>query len=317
MDDFRSLRHFIEVARQGSFTVAAAKLALSTPALSKSIAGLEKRMGLRLFVRTTRSVHLSGEGQVLFDRLSPSFESIEMILNEVGATSRKLTGLVRVSTVTAFGKHCIVPLLPEFFALHPGIEIAMSFHDGARGLTRQSYDVRINWGEEREQNKVAQVIGTMSLILIGSPDYLARYGTPLTPEDLTQHQCIAVAPPGGSRYHWRFAKRNVRKHSTKAEHVEFMPKGNFMVMDELDAVVDAALVGLGLTVVSADLVLEHLRNGSLIRLLPNYEISGSDPVQVEIIMQYPARNQISPKVEVLVNFLLDKLRRRSPQTTDD
>src|SRR5271154_4429053 len=171
MDDFRRLRHFIEVARQASFTIAARKLALSTPALSKSIAGLEEKMGMTLFIRTTRTLRLSGEGQVLFERLSPLFESIESTVNQVGADSHEPVGRVTLSTVTAFGKHCVLPLLPEFFARHPGIELAMSLHDGARGLSRQHFDIRINWGERREQGKVAQILSTMPLTLVASPAY--------------------------------------------------------------------------------------------------------------------------------------------------
>jgi DNA-binding transcriptional LysR family regulator len=312
MDDLRSLRHFIEIARHGSFTAAAGKLALTTPGLSRSIAALEKRLGMRLFVRTTRSLHLTAEGQALFERLAPSFESIETTLNQVGVASHEPVGLVRVSTVTAFGKHCIVPLLPEFFALHPGIDLAISFHDGARGLTRQSYDVRINWGEEREKNKVAQVLSTMPLILVGSPGYFAQRGVPRTPDDLARHECISTALANGTRSRWMFVKRNARKRGGAARRIEFVPRGRLIVMDELDAVGNAAMAGLGLTLSAAENIFDELRDGTLVRVMADYDIYGNDPVQEEIIIQYPARKYLSPKVRVLVDFLLERLRGRNP-----
>jgi DNA-binding transcriptional LysR family regulator len=312
MDDLRSLRHFVEIARQGSFTAAAGKLALTVPGLSRSIAGLEKRLGMRLFVRTTRNLHLTAEGQALFDRIAPAFSSIEASISQSGSTSQAPTGLVRMSTVTAFGKHCVVPLLPEFFARHPGIELAMSFHDGARGLTRQSHDVRINWGERQEQGKVAQLLCTMPLILVASPDYLARRGTPQKPEDLADHECIATALANGTRAHWVFIKRSQRKRRGAAKQIEFIPRGRLVVMDELDAVGNAAIAGLGITMSAAENVLGELHDGSLVRVLPAYETYSHDASHAEIIIQYPSPREISPKVRVLVDFLLERLRGRNP-----
>ena len=309
MDDLRSLRHFVEIARHGSFTAAAGKLALTVPGLSRSIAGLEKRLGMRLFVRTTRNLHLTAEGQSLFDRIAPAFARIEESVSRSGSASQTPTGLVRMSTVTAFGKHCVVPLLPEFFARHPGIELAISFHDGARGLTRQSHDVRINWGERQEQGKVTQLLCTMPLILVASPDYLARHGTPQKPEDLADHECIATALANGTRAHWVFMKR---KRRGKAQRIEFIPRGRLIVMDELDAVANAAISGLGITLSAAENVLGELHDRSLVRIMPDYEAFSHNPVQAEIIIQYPSPREISPKVRVLVDFLLERLRGRNP-----
>jgi DNA-binding transcriptional LysR family regulator len=305
MDDLRSLRQFVEIARQGSFTAAAARLGLTTAALSKSIGGLEKRFGMRLLVRTTRSLHLSDAGRVLFERLAPSFETIEATVDQVGASSHEPVGAVRLSTVTAFGKCCVLPLLPEFFARHPGIMLTISFHDGGRGLTRQAFDVRINWGEQREQDKVAQLLCTMPLILVASPAYIARHGVPRTPADMVNHECISVMLANGTRARWTFVKRGAGK---RGKRFELTPKGRLVVMDELDAVIDAAQLGLGITVSSAENVMHALHDGSLVRLLPDYDIPGNDPIQAEIIIQYSARKYLPLKVKVLVDFLLERLR---------
>jgi DNA-binding transcriptional LysR family regulator len=308
MDDLRSVRHFIEVATAGSFTAAADRLSLTTSALSKSIAGLEQKLALRLFVRTTRAVHLTADGQALFERLAPSLEHIAATLNDVGASSLAPSGLVRLSTVTAYGKHSVLPVLPEFFARYPGIELAISFHDGGRGMSRQAFDVRINWGEEQETDKVAQVLCRMPLVLVASPDYLARRGVPKTPQDLAQHECIMITLPNRAHGRWTFVKRASGDRPSRAKPVKINPKGRLLVVDELDAVVTAARLGLGLVISWSEIVQDALDDGALVRLLADYDISGHDQVNSEIIMQYPASKYLQPRVRVVVDFLSEKLR---------
>jgi DNA-binding transcriptional LysR family regulator len=307
MDDLRSLRHFVEVARHMRFSEAAAKLSLTNAALSKSIARLEKSLGMRLCTRTTRALHLTSEGQLLFDRLSPSFENIDDTLHEVASIGSEPIGLVSLSTTTGFGKYSVLPLLPEFFAHYPGIDLAISFHESGRGLTRQAFDVRINWGEKPEKDKVAQLLCRLPLILIGSADYLARRGVPKTPEDLTRHECITAMLPNGSRACWVFVKRNARKGS-RTPRIKFAPQGRVIVMDEVEAVAHAVRVGLGVAMMSLDVAGDGLRDGSLLRLLPDYEVHSDDVPAPEVFIQYPRRKHLPLRVRVLVDFLMERLR---------
>lgn len=305
MDEIRGLRHFIDIATLGSFTGAAERLGLSTSALSKSVAGLEKQLSLRLFVRTTRAVHLTPEGQALFEQLAPAIAHISATLREVGENSTAPTGLVRLSTVTSYGKTSVLPLLPELFERYPGLRLAVSFHDGGRGRSRQAHDVRINWGEERETDKVAQVLCKLGLVLVASPAYLARHGTPTTPAQLTEHECISVALPNRTHVRWIFARRGA---GAAAERFSFEPCGRLQVLDELDAVVCAARHGLGVTVSWAGNVQDGLRDGTLVRLLEDYDILGPDQIHSEIVMQYPASKYLRPRVRVVVDFLAQRLR---------
>ena len=246
----------------------------------------------------------------MLKKVSSAFEVIEQAYDDVGHVGRKPAGLVRLSSVTAYGKHCVLPLLPRFFARYPHIDLLVSLHDGGRGLSRQGFDIRINWGEDAEQDKVAQILCQMPLVLVASPDYLARRGVLKKPEDLRSHDCINVALAHGSRAHWTFIPRN--RSRREESRINIVPKGRLVIMDELDAVTDAAEAGLGLTVASAETVLAPLREGRLVRVLEEYRVVGQGAKHDQVIMQYPGRRDLSPKVRVLVDFLLDELKDRDP-----
>jgi DNA-binding transcriptional LysR family regulator len=310
MQELRTLWYFVQVAKAGTFSAAAETLSVSTAAVSKNIARLEQRMNVRLFVRTSRTLHLTGEGRALLEKVSGAFRTIEDSYREVREISTEPAGVVRLSTVTAYGKHCVLPLLSRFFERYSKIELVMSFHDGGRGLTRQAFDVRINWGEDREQGRVSQTLCQMPLILVASPSYLSRRGTPRKPEDLTTHDCINVALPNGSRAHWTFIPRTGTRRERKP--ITVSPKGPVLVMDELDAVADAAEAGLGLTVSSAENVLSAVREGRLVRVLEDYTVLGEREMHSEVIIQYARKKMLPLKVRVLVDFLLQELKGRDP-----
>jgi DNA-binding transcriptional LysR family regulator len=308
--ELHGLWHFVQAARSGSLTQAAVRLGISTAALSKSISRLEKNTNTRLFVRTARHLQLTGEGADLLARVSSAFDTIQDSVDRVHSGRNSLSGVVRLSTVTAYGKHCLVPVLSKFLDSYPTVDVLISFHDGTRELTRQAYDIRINWGEEREQDKVSQTICQMPLVLVASPEYLAKHGTPAHPDDLKHHDCINVILADGSHAHWSFlssagARRN-------RQRITITPKGRVTVRDELDAVADAAVAGLGITVSSVENVLGELRDGSLVRLLPNYQIEGQNELGTNIIMQYPRKELLSPRARALVDFILQNLKGRNP-----
>jgi DNA-binding transcriptional LysR family regulator len=304
MDDLHKLWGFVQVAQAGTFSAAAERVGLSASALGKSVSRLEQSMGLRLFTRTTRSLHLTSEGQLLFDRMNRSFGDIEETLNLLRHAGDAPMGVVRLSAVTSYGRYSIIPILPEFMARYPLIDVRLSFHDGVRGLTRQAFDIRVTWGEEKERDKVAKHLCTMPLILVASPQYLGRKGMPRKPQDLEQHECIATALPDIERVHWVFMLRNGKQGT---EPYFLHPKARIVVAGELDVVTDAALAGLGVTVISAHNVITQLQEGSLVRLLPQYEILGHSDKHTEIILQHPPRKHMAPRTRLMVDYLLEKL----------
>jgi DNA-binding transcriptional LysR family regulator len=246
----------------------------------------------------------------LLDRVAKPFGEIEQSFDVVGQNGVDPAGIVRLSTVTAYGKHCVLPLLPEFLALHPRIDVVMSLHDRQRGMTRQPFDIRINWGEAYEQGKVSRILCRMPLILVASPEYLRRHGTPLEPEDLLSHECINVMLSNGVRAHWTFVNR--RGGRGKGRQTTVIPKGRLVVMDELDSVAEAAMAGLGLTVSSMENVLSALRDGTLVQVLDDHEIQGRDRRASEVVIQYARGKQLSPRARVLVDFLPERLQGRNP-----
>jgi DNA-binding transcriptional LysR family regulator len=310
MQELHGLWYFVQAARAGSLTHAAQHLGVSTAALSKSVSRLEQLTNIRLFVRTTRQLQLTSEGATLFGRVDEAFTAIEHSLEQLRDGRSQPSGIVRISTVTAYGKHCLLPILQEFLRKYPTVDVLISFHDGGRGLTRQAYDIRINWGEEREQDKVAQTMCRMPLVTVASPAYLAERGTPNRPEDLEHHDCINVVLPNGAHARWTFlsspGERRVRRRTT------ITPRGRLTVRDELDAVCDAAKAGLGITVISIENVLDALREGSLVRVLPGCEVEGHNELGSMIIMQYPRKDLLSPNIRALVDFVLEKLKGRNP-----
>lgn len=303
MEELRGLWAFVRVAEAGSFSAAARRLSLSVAALSKSIARLEAKLDAQLFVRTTRALRLTAEGRLLYEQANRSFGELEQTLARVRSERAELAGLVRLSTVTAYGRYALLPVLPAFLTRYPGIDLELSFHDGGRELSRQGFDVRITWGEQRERGKVARRLCAMPLVLIASPAYLARHGTPTAPQQLAAHQCILATLPTGTRALWKFKPRG-----TRAAVESVAPNGRVTVADELATVIDAALVGLGITVVAAHHVAQQLEDGALVRLLPDYDIQAHDASFSEIIIQYPQRRLMPPRVRVLVDFLIERLQ---------
>jgi DNA-binding transcriptional LysR family regulator len=150
----------------------------------------------------------------------------------------------------------------------------------------------------------------MPLILVASPDYLVRRGMPSRPEDLEHHDCINVTLANGSRAHWTFVPRTGERR--ERSRITVTPKGRLLVMDELDAVADAAEAGLGLTVSSAENVLGALREGRLVRVLEDYAVLGQGEMNSAVIIQYARKKALPSKVRVLVDFLLEELKGRDP-----
>jgi DNA-binding transcriptional LysR family regulator len=302
MDELRSLWIFVQVVHHGSLRDAAVALDLTPAALSKSLGRLEQKLSVRLFNRSSRSLTLSDEGRRLFDGLEGSFGEIRSTLQGFELQRGEVAGTVRLSTVTGYGRTRVLPLLHGFFGRHPGVEIVMSIHDGARGLGRNAYDVRINWGEEREQSKIAHRLQRMELVLVASPGYLRDHGIPTEPGQLRAHHCITVSLPSQQRGRWHFMHRNGR---SKPETI--LPKARLVIADELSAVVDAAVAGLGFSVISRDLIAGELQRGTLVPVLTQYRIEGSDPSQTEIIIQHPPRKHMSAATRALVDYLREGL----------
>lgn len=304
MEQLRKLWLFTQVADKGSFTQAAQQTGMTVAAVSKNVAQLETALGAKLLTRTTRRVQLTAEGQRLYQQAQESLANLQTAMQQVGDSQREPSGLVRLSSVTAYGRLALMPVLPELFQRYPGIHLDISLHDSGHGPSRRGEDIHITWGEEHHRDKVCKRLTVMPLALIASPAYLARFGTPQRAEDLTEHHCIGASLPSGANARWILRPTGRRTHT---KPFVFQPRGRLVIRDELETVVDAAMMGLGITVVTELNVTRHLREGSLVRVLPNYELEGHSAKFAEIVLQYPRRSEMSARVQAVVDFLLEKL----------
>src|SRR3954452_15026507 len=199
---------FVAVAREGSFTKAAAKLGVSQSALSHTIRGLEERLGLRLLTRTTRSVAPTEAGERLLRTVAPRFEEIEAELAALSELREKPAGTIRIVTGEHAAETILWPALAKLLPDYPDVNVEVSIDNGLTDIVTERYDAGIRLGEQVAKDMVAMPIGPdMRLAVVGAPSYFAKRPKPRTPEDLTSHVCINFRlPTSGALYAWEFGK---------------------------------------------------------------------------------------------------------------
>ena len=307
MENIKDLIPFVQAVKSGSFTAAAAHLDVSTTAVSKSIARLERRLDTRLFNRTTRRLHLTAEGQTFFEYVDAALAHVEHGVHLMRDMREGPVGKLRISTGTYFGRFFLLPLVPDFFAAFPKVDLEISMNDAMPDLVGEGFDVGIHLGKPKESRYVSRHLYRLPLVLVASPSYLARKGEPATPADLAGHDCIVAVGPSGANTVWSFRPAGPRgAKGTRHQHPH-EPKGRLVVSKLLDTVVDAALMDLGVTVAFVESVLPHLESGRLRVLLPDFQMD-YDGSETEIFLQYPHREYLSLKVRVFVDFMIERFR---------
>ena len=206
--DYAELRAFAAVAEHGNFARAAARLGMSASALSQTIRTLEERMGIRLLNRTTRSVAPSEAGQRLLARLLPALADLDRAVADVAALRDTPAGLLRINAPRVAIVHRLAPLIAPFHAAYPDIVMDVVVDDKLTDIVAGRFDAGIRLGEMVEKDMVSVKLGSeMRLVVIASPDYIARHGVPETPRDLRDHSCVVSRwPTDGSLYHWEFER---------------------------------------------------------------------------------------------------------------
>lgn len=306
LDDIRDLIPFVQTVKSGSFTAAAKQLGISTTAVSKSIARLERRLDTRLFNRTTRRLHLTAEGQLFYDHVDAGLARVRQASALLRDAREGPVGTLRISTVTYFGRYFLMPLVPDFLTAYPKVDLEININDAMPDLVEEGFDIGIVHGKPKETRYVSRRLYRLPLVLVASPEYLARKGEPNTPQELTSHDCVVAVGPAG-RAAWSFQLASPPGAETEKRYLHY-PTGRVVVSKLLDTVVDAALMGLGVTVAFVESVLPHLQNGRLRVLLPDYLIEDQGDASVEIYLQYPHREYVSLKVRALADFLVERFR---------
>ncbi|SDF26590.1 LysR substrate-binding domain-containing protein [Phytopseudomonas seleniipraecipitans] len=292
MNRWEGLDEFVAVAECGQFTAAAERLGLSSSQVSRQIARLEERLHTRLFYRTTRKVALTEAGQTFLQHCQRLQDAREEALNAIGDLASEPKGLLRMTCAVAYGERFIVPLVTAFAARHPRLSVDIELSNRTLDLVQDGFDIAIRLGRLQDSRMLATRLAPRRMYLCASPDYLQRYGRPHSLSELARHNCLV-----GSSDTWTF-QLDGREASQRIQ-------GNWRC-NSGQAVLDAALGGLGLCQLPDYYVLEHLRSGALVSLLDNHQ-----PPNTAVWALYPQQRHLSPKVRQLIDALRDGLSQRS------
>lgn len=290
-ENYNDLVAFVTVAREGSFTRAAAKLGVSQSALSHTIRGLEANLGLRLLARTTRSVSPTEAGARLLEIVAPRFEEIEAGLAALSELRDKPAGTIRITTAEHAGNSVLWPKLSTFLVDYPDIKVEITIDYGLTDIVAQRFDAGVRLGEQVEKDMIAVRIGPdMRMAVVGSPTYFSSRPLPETPHDLSAHNCINLRlPTHGGLLVWDFEK--------DGHALNVRVDGQWVFNSSLP-ILRAALAGCGLAFVPEDMVLEHVAEGRLIRVLDGWcqTFQGYH-------LYFPSRRQASPAFALVVDAL--------------
>jgi DNA-binding transcriptional LysR family regulator len=289
--DINDLLAFIAIAREHSFTKAAAKLGVSQSALSHTLRGLEARLGMRLLNRTTRSVAPTQAGERLLQSVAPRLEEIEAELATLNTLRDKPAGTIRISSADYAANTILLPKLAKFLPKYPDIKVEIGIDDRLVDIVADRFDAGVRDGEQVAKDMIAVRIGPdLRMAVVGTPSYFAKHPPPKQPQDLTHHACINLRlPTRGGLYAWEFEKGR-RKLNV---HVEGQ-----LIFNRPAQMLNATLAGLGLAYVLEDVVRPHLGAGRLKRVLEDWcpPFSGYH-------LYYPSRRQPSPAFALLVDAL--------------
>ncbi len=282
---------FLAVAREQSFTKAAAKLGVSQSALSHTIRGLETRLGLRLLTRTTRSVSPTEAGERLLVTIGPRLDEIENELAALSAFREKPAGTIRITAGEHAADAVLWPALEKLLPHYPDVHVELTVDYGLTDIVAERYDAGVRLGEQVAKDMIAVRIGPdMRMAVVGAPDYFAGRAPLLTPQDLTGHNCINLRlPTHGGIYAWEFEKDG-RELRVRAE--------GQLVFNTSALRVNAALSGMGLAYMAEDIAMPYLRDGRLVRVLEEW-----CPPFPGYHLYYPSRRQASPAFALVVNAL--------------
>jgi DNA-binding transcriptional LysR family regulator len=294
----RAFEVFAAVVGQGSFTRASAKLATSPANVTRYINELEEMLGARLLNRNSRRLSLTETGKSLYDRVLSILEEVAEAEAVASSAAIQPRGRLRINAPSSFGVLHLAPLWPRFMARYPDIELDISLVDRLVDLVDEGFDLAVRISRGGSPTLISRKLASIHHFICASPDYIARHGAPQTPEDIRNHVCIAYAY-SDSTDEWRLFDKAGKPHVT--------PVSNILHTNNGETACAAALAGLGMILQPTFLVGEHLRQGRLIRLLPDYHVR-----EIDLLAVYPSRRYVSAKVRVMVDFLVEAFRGKPP-----
>jgi LysR family transcriptional regulator, regulator for bpeEF and oprC len=294
MDVMHSMAVFRRVVEAENFSAVARETNMSQSTVSKHIAALEERLGTKLLNRSTRSIKLTEAGKEYYHHCIRILNDFQEAEASVGKGKIKPTGSIRISTSAAFGRVCILPYLSEFFKTYPDINVELMYDDDYTDLVKEGIDLAIRIGPLEDSTLIARKVGTSPRLVVASPEYLVAHGRPKKPADLIRHDCLIYSLQKTPDL-WYF-------NSTQQGEESVRVNGRLKTSSP-DALCDATLQGLGISVLYEWHARDYIRRGRLKVILPDYKLTAHD-----IHAVYPERKFVPQKVKRMIEFLAEKIK---------
>lgn len=295
MDRIELFRIFTRVVESASFTRAADTLGLPRSSVSAAVQTLETRLGTRLLHRTTRKVAPTQDGAAFYERCLRLIEDMDEAENLFRRSASDPTGRLRVDLPSRIGRLIVAPALPEFLTRYPGIDIDLGMTDRAVHLIEESVDCALRVGPLSDSGLIARPFGTLRLINVASPDYLERYGIPLRPSDLASHFAVNYASPSSGRVEdWEWIEGGEARTVAVPGRIS---------VNSAEGSIACCLAGLGLIQIPAFDVVDHLKEGRLVEVMP-----GHSAAPMPMALLYPHRQHLSRRLKVFADWLEGLMR---------
>lgn len=294
MDASSELAFFVLLAKKGSLSETARELDITPPAVSKRLAQLEQRLGVRLINRTTRKMSLTDEGALYLEQASRILADIDAMEQMVSSSRKAPKGLLRVNATLGFGRTYIAPIVSAFVQRYPDVEVQLQLTDRPINLVEEAFDLGIRFGALPDVRLSARKILSNRRFLCASPAYLKKAGVPQTPQELVEHACIIHRQNDDAYGIWRM---------TKGRRTETVKVRGTLSSNDGDVVLGWALDGRGIVIRSEWDLTKYLRTGRLQVVLQDYALPPADLFAV-----YPDRHHLSAKVRIFIDFLVTELK---------
>lgn len=292
MDRLQELTAFAAVVEAGGFSAAARRIGESQSAVSKSVSALERRLGVQLLNRTTRSVTPTEAGRRYHERIKPLLDEMSQVDGELMSSTGELSGLVRIAASTTFGRLHVLPLVPRLLALHPKLRLELKLSDGVQDLLTEGIDLAIRISPLRSPDAVVKRVATTSLVCVGSRHYFERQGVPATPEDLVHHNCIVY----NGMDQWTFSR---------PEGPFSVRVGGNLASNTVDTILSAVQAGVGIGMFYRASYTDELRAAGVVTVLDQFIYETRD-----VSLIWPNRKFIPARVRQVTDYFAAGLAER-------
>lgn len=291
MDAFSDLAFFTLLVKQGSLAATAQQMGVTPPAVSKRLAAIERRLGVRLLQRTTRRLSLTAEGETYLVDGARVLADLDALERTVAGSQAVPRGLMRVCATLGFGRRHLAPALSQFARQCPEVEVQLHLTDQAVNIVERGFDLQVRFGELPDARLTARLLAHNQRVLCASPVYLKRAGTPASPRDLARHACLFIRESDETFGSW---------HLMQGGRTETVKVRGPLAANDGECVLGWALDGHGILMRSIWEAAPMLRSGRLVRVLPDWSLPPAD-----IYAVFPSRSHLSAKTRALVDFLAE------------